>query len=254
MNSRALPILCVLAIAATSAVANEDSFARRSSVALFIGGNASMPGSFRGQTIPFDTVDPAGSTVYHDLKFSDAYDDDYLTGAEFDFAVNPSLTAFGRFAYQSFDGQNVHVGEFTANDFSAAPVHAQFSDTNTKEYDVGARYLLAPFSGLRPYVGLALGAEHLGATRAEFRNVDGSGTTRVALGEADTVFHQSLETGLQYSPTADFGLRLSVAANHVNADTKSSDPNLALVGLDNTQADVRSHWEYPVQIGALWKF
>ena len=51
-----------------------------------------------------------------------------------------------------------------------------------------------------------------------------------------------------------FDLRLSVAANHVDADTKSSDPNLALVGLDNTQADVRSHWDYPVELGGVWKF
>ena len=68
------------------------------------------------------------------------------------------------------------------------------------------------------------------------------------------MFHQSLETSLQFAPGDSFGLRLSVAANHVDADTKSNDPNLALVGLDNTQADVRSHWEYPVELGGVWRF
>lgn len=254
MKSRTFSIMCALTIAGASAAANADSFAQRSSVAVFIGGNAAMPGSFRGQTVPFDTVDPAGSTVYHDLKFSDAYNDAYVTGAEFDYEVMHNLTAYGRFAYQNFSGQDVHVGEFTSNDFATAPLHAQFSDTDAQEYDIGARYLFNTSAGIRPYVGLALGAEHLGATRAEFRNVDGSGSTKVTLGEADTVFHQSVETGLQFSPAPSFDLRLSVAANHVDADTRSSDPNLALVGLDNTQADVRSHWDYPVELGGVWKF
>ncbi len=46
----------------------------------------------------------------------------------------------------------------------------------------------------------------------------------------------------------------SVVYDDVDADTKSGDPNLALVGLDNTQADVRSQWEYPVELGGVWKF
>ena len=66
--------------------------------------------SFRGQTVPFETSDPGGSTVYHDLKFSDAYDNRYTTGAEFDYAVNPNITAYGRFAYQMFHGQNIQGG------------------------------------------------------------------------------------------------------------------------------------------------
>jgi len=258
MKSRTASKLCVLAIeiaiGGASAAANADSFAEHSSVVLFAGGNAAMPGSFRGQTVPFDTVDPAGSTVYHDLKFSDAYNDRYTAGAEFDYAVKPNLTAFGRFAYQEFNGQEVHVGEFTSTSFDTQPVNARFDDTRTQEYDLGARYSFAPVGGVLPFVGLALGAEHLAATRAEFQNVSGTGTTNVVLGEADTVFHQRLETGLQFSPASSFDLRLSVAANHVDADTKSNDPNLALVGLDSTQADVRSHWEYPVELGGVWKF
>jgi hypothetical protein len=26
------------------------------------------------------------------------------------------------------------------------------------------------------------------------------------------------------------------------------------VGLDNTHADVRNHWEYPIELGGVWKF
>ena len=37
--------------------------------------------------LPIETADPAGSTVYHDLKFSDAYDQRYTAGAEVDYDV-----------------------------------------------------------------------------------------------------------------------------------------------------------------------
>jgi Outer membrane protein beta-barrel domain len=258
MNSRSASKLLVPGVVATLAVAaaaaHADDTGSRFGIVLFGGGNAAMPGSFRGQTVPYDSIDPAGSIVYHDLKFADAYNDRYTLGTEFDYAVMPNLSAYGRFAYQNFNGQNVHVGEFTGTDFNMQPVLAQFQDTNTQEYDIGARYNFGMMGAVQPFFGLALGAEHLGATRADFQNVSGTGTTNVVLGQADTVFHQRLETGLQFSPADKFDLRLSVAANHVDADTKSNDPNLALVGLDNTMADVRSHWEYPVEFGGVWKF
>ena len=237
------------------AAARADSFGERSSVTFFVGANADMPGSFRGQTVPFETGDPAGATVYHDLKFSDAYNDRYTTGAEFDYALNPSITAFGRFAYQTFNGQETQVGTWRSTDLSEShPVSARFSDTNAQEYDVGARYLFGKFDGVAPFFGLAVGAERLSAAHADFLNVSGTGSTNVVLGEADTVFHQRAETGVQFSPAKSVDLRLTVAANHVDADTKSNDPNLAMVGLDPTEAVYRHHWDYPVELGAAIKF
>src|SRR3569832_713407 len=107
------------------AAARADSFAERSSLTFFIGANADMPGSFRGQTVPFETSDPFGATVFHVLRFSDAYDDRYTTGAEFDYALNSSITAFGRFAYQTFNGQETQVGTWRSTDLSEShPVRA----------------------------------------------------------------------------------------------------------------------------------
>lgn len=253
MKSASASLLFVFIAGAAAAQASDSG--SRSSIVMFAGGNAAMPGSFRGQTVPLQIGDPAGSVVYDDLKFSDAYHDRYSLGAEYDYALRPNLDLFGRYAYQSFNGEQVSVGKFTSTNFDLdQPVRANFNDTHTQELDVGARYDFAPMKGIRPFVGVALGAEKLAPTRAEFRNIGNTGTTNVVLGEGDTVFQQRVETGLQFSPADKFDLRLSVAANHVDADTKSSDPNLALVGLDNTQADVRSHWEYPVELGGVWKF
>ena len=254
MKSATASLLFVLTIAGAAAAQASDS-GSRSSVVLFAGGNAAMPGSFRGQTVPPQVGDPAGAVVYDDLKFADAYHDRYSLGAEYDYALRPNLALFGRYAYQAVNGEQVSVGNFTSTNFDLdQPVRAKFSDTNTQELDVGARYDFAPMKGIRPFVGVAPGAERLAPTRAEFRNIGNTGTTSVVQGESDTVFQQRVETGLQFSPADKFDLRLSVAANHVDADTKSSDPDLALVGLDNTQADVRSHWEYPVELGGVWKF
>jgi hypothetical protein len=252
---KSVSVLLALSIVG-AASAQASDFGSKSSVVLFAGGNAAMPGSFRGQTVPLEITDPDGSVVYNDLKFEDAYNDRYSVGAEYDYALRPNLDLFGRYAYQAFNGQEITVGSFSSPALDTTqPVAARFSDTHTQELDVGARYDFAPMHGIRPFVGLALGAEKLAPTRAGFLNVAGPGTiTNVVLGESDTVFQQRVETGLQFSPGEKFDVRLSVAANHVDADTRSSDPDLALVGLDNTQADVRSHWEYPVELGGVWKF
>jgi hypothetical protein len=253
MNARSTSLLCVALVAAGGA-ARADEFRQHASFALFAGGNAAMPGSFRGQTVPFDTGEPAGAIVYHDLKFDDAYDHQYTMGGEFDYAFSPSLTGFGRVGYANFDGKQERVGTFTSAATEQSPVLARFEDTNTREYDLGARYTFMPGSSWRPFVGAALGATHLSSAKADFPNLDGSGTTRVTLGESDMVFSQRAELGLQFAPMRNFDLRLSAAADHVDADTKSSDPNLALVGLSNTNAEERNHWDYPVELAAVWNF
>jgi opacity protein-like surface antigen len=252
MIPRSFSMSCALALFAAGA-AHADDFRNRTSFALFAGENSAMPGSFRGQTVPFDTIDPAGSIVYHDLKFADAYDHRYTTGAELDYALSPQLTGFGRFGYSTFNGRNHEVGEFTSNTFEMSPVRANFEDTSSRELDLGARYSFMEGSRWRPFVGAALGATRLSDTKAEFFN-PGGGATKVTLGEAETVFSQRVETGLQFAPVENFDVRLTAAANHVNADTKSSDPNLALVGLSNTEPDVRNHWDYPVELAAVWNF
>ena len=74
MNTRFTSVLFVFGLAGA---AHADDFASHSSFVLFGGGNAGMPGSFRGQTVPFTSTDPPGTTVYDDLKFEDAYDHRY---------------------------------------------------------------------------------------------------------------------------------------------------------------------------------
>ena len=253
-RTTALSLLAAACAAAASA-AHAAPLADNWSVEMFAGGNAAMPGSFRGQTVPLETADPAGSTVYHDLKFSDAYDQRYTAGAEVDYAFNSNMTAFGRAAYSQFDGSTHEIGRYEPN--VSGPfqnVNARFDDTSTREFDLGGRYTFAPGAKLRPFVGAALGATRLSATRAEFDHVNDTGQTPVELSRAATVFQQRVETGLQYSPMENFDLRLTAAASHLDAGKRSDDPNLALVGLDSAQGEMRGHWDYPAELGAVWHF
>jgi len=254
MKSRSASLLFAAACAA-SAAAHALPLTDNLSIEMFAGGNAAMPGSFRGQTVPLETTDPAGSTVYHDLKFSDAYDQRYTAGTELDYAFNSRMTAFGRAAYSEFNGSNHQIGRFDPGASGAFEnVNAQFNDTSTREFDLGGRYTFAPGAKLRPFFGAALGATHLSATRAEFEHVNDTGRTPVELGRAGTVFQQRVETGLQYSPMENFDLRLTAAASHLDAGRRSDDPNLALVGLDSAHGELRGHWDYPAELGAVWHF
>ena len=247
MNARTTSLLLALAVGA-AAHADDDS---RYSFAVFGGTNAEMPGSFRGQTTPLAT--DGGSITYDDLKFQDAYDHRYTMGAEFDYSFTPQFAGYGRYAYAQFNGREHDVGNLVSDSAGVVPVSATFDDTNTQEFDLGARYTFSTGSKWQPFVGASLGATRLGAARADLPDVNG-GMTKVTLGEADTVFSQRFETGLQFAPMPNLGFRLSAAANHLDADTKSSDPNLALVGLSNTSGEERSHWDYPIELAAVWNF
>jgi len=255
MKLRFASLLFVIGSAGAAAGAHAGDFGSKSSLVVFGGGNSTMPGSIPGQTVVFSGAgDEPGTTVYDNLKFEDVYRNDYNLGTEFDYAFTPQLTAFGRYNYSSFTGKNQQLGEFTSESGATTPVYAAFSDTDTNELDVGARYTFLPSSHLQPFVGLAIGAEHLSATRADFEYQGGQGETNVKLGEAENVFHQRAEAGLQYAATSNLGFRLSVAASHVNTETKSNDPNLERVGLGRIVSGSADHWDYPIELGAVAYF
>jgi hypothetical protein len=244
------------ACAAASAAAQALPLTDQASIELFAGGNTSAPGAFRGQGLKLDVPGSAGSTVYNDLRFSDAYSNRYTAGAEFDYAFNSRFTTFGRAAYSEFDGKSREIGQFFPNDSSQTiqKVGAQFGDTASREFDLGTRYTFAPGAKLRPFVGAAVGVTHLSAARADFDRIGDAGLTPVELGRAGDVFQQRLETGLTYSPMDNFDLRLTAAASHLDAGKRSEDPNLALIGLDTLHNEVRGHWDYPAELGAVWHF
>jgi hypothetical protein len=219
---------------------------------LFAGGNVAMPGSFRGPA-PFNSG--AGSVTYDDLKFDDAYEHRLGGGAELAYSFDPHLAAFARASYNEFNGDRFRIGELTpAGSGTPRAIAANFGDTATREFDLGARYTFEPWGRVYPFAGAALGATHLSGTRAAVDNLNGFGTTYVELGRPKTVFSQRAELGLQYSPLRNFALRLTAAADHVDADSRSDDPNLALLGLDTARGEVRGHWDYPAELGAVWHF
>jgi hypothetical protein len=255
MNTRFSRSIFAAACVAAASAAHALPRTERASFVLFAGGNVSMPGSFRGQTEPLQTSDPLGSTVYNDLKFSDAYKDGVTAGGEFDYAFDSHVSGFARAAYTEFDGSTHNIGEFEPTvDGTGHAISATFGDTATRELDLGARYTFMPETKLRPFVGAALGAAHLSATRAEVGNINGFGDTHVELAPASTVFQQRLETGLQFSPMRNFDLRLTAAATHTDGAHPSDDPNLALLGLNRSGGEVREHWDYPAELGAVWHF
>lgn len=246
--------LFAAACVAAASSARALPFTDKLSVELFAGGNVAMPGSFRGPGAPFESSSPAGEATYGNLDFEDAYSNRVSGGAELGYSLSEHLSAFARAAYNEFDGDRVTLGQFAPTDEATRSIGASFGDTATREFDLGMRYTFAPWHKVSPFAGAALGATHLAATRAEVDDLDGFGTTSVELGKRQTVFSQRAEVGLQISPLRAFDLRLTAAADHLDAERRSDDPNLALLGLDNSRGDVREHWDYPVELGAVWKF
>lgn len=250
---------CVAAASAAQALPHSPSYSNsrdeKFSFELFAGGDVAMPGSFRGETAPLQTTTPAGSVTYGDLKFDDAYAHRLGGGAELAYSFDDRVSAFARASYNEFSGDHVDIGSFEpATPAASRIIGAEFGDTATREFDLGARYTFSPWGKVYPFAGAALGATHLSATRAIVDNLSGFGTTGVELGKARTVFSQRAELGLQVSPMRNFDVRLTAAADHVDADRPSGDQGLVSLGLDNTRGELRDHWSYPVEVGGVWHF
>lgn len=233
------------ACVAASSAAHAAPLSDRTSFELFAGGNLATQDPYRGPT----RVDgPDGATNFDRLDFDDAHRHDYTAGAEFDYNVDSHVSAFARAAYSQYDGESREIGSTTSTGASAVPIDAHFSDADSRQLNVGARYTFLTGDKWRPFVGAALGAEHVSDTYAMVHN------TRVGIAKADTMFQQRVETGLQYSPVRNFDLRLTAAASHVNGGDAANDPNLGLLGLDSAHTGVQAHWEYPAELGAVWHF
>jgi opacity protein-like surface antigen len=244
MKPRSASSLFAAACVAAASAAHALPLSDRASFELFAGGNLATPGSFRG---PLRIESPQGVTNYTRLDFDDAYQHDYTAGAELGFNLDSHVSLFAQAAYSRFNGQNHEIG-YTAPTAGFVPIHAQFSDVNSGELELGARYTFAMGEKWRPFVGAALGAEHVSDTYATVDNV------RVGLGKSGTLFQQRVETGLQYSPMENFDVRLTAAASHVDGGKSADDPYLALLGLDSSNSTMHAHWDYPAEIGAVWHF
>jgi hypothetical protein len=251
MNPRTLSFFIAVALGGAAA-AQAVPLGDRASVELFVGGNAGLPGSFSdGSTHLQNTT--TGDIAYDRVHFDDAYDHRYTGGAEFDYAIDSNLAAYARASYAEFNGERHEVGSLFGDD-GRVPINAQFEDNTQRQLDLGARYTFSPEARLRPFVGLALGASDLSATRAMIDNPAEGGATRVMLAKGGTVFEQRLETGVQFSPLDNFDIRLTAAASHLGGQKASDDPNLALLGVAPSHSTIGTRWSYPAELGAVWHF
>ena len=246
MNPRIASSMFAAACVAAASAAHALPLTDRTSIELFAGGNVSTPGSFRG---PAFIEGPNGNTAYTRLNYDDAYKHDYTTGVELAFNVNPHVSAFAQADYSQFNGQLLKIGQLDSPTGGQVPVEARFGDSDSEDLDVGARYSFTPLGEQwRSFVGAALGAKHMSNT---FATVNDS---KIQMSKSDTVFQQRLEAGVQYSPVANFGLRLTASAMHVDGVNGTADPALSLLGLDSTNSGIHQHWEYPAELGAVWHF
>jgi hypothetical protein len=252
MNPRSISFFVAVALVGGAAAAQALPLGDSASVELFVGGNAGVPGSFSvGST---RLVDSAGGDIAYDrVHFDNAYDHRYTGGAEFNYAFDSRLSGFARASYAQFNGEKHEIGTLFGDD-GRVPVNAQFEDNNERQFDLGARYTFSPEARFRPFVGLALGASDLSATRAMIDNLGSGGATRVELAKGGTVFEQRLETGVQFSPMPNFDLRLTAAASHLGGQKASDDPNLALLGVVPSHSTIGARWDYPAELGAVWHF
>ena len=195
-----------------------------------------------------------GTLSLDKLRYEDMFRRRYDTGLELDYSVDTNLQAYGRFGYESLGGRTSRVGTLSSESLATSdPLSARFSDADNMSFELGSRYYWQMPGNWRPFAGAAVGATHLDGIRATFTS---PGTDidlqNAQLTRAGTVFSQSLETGVEFNPATNFGLRLGVNADHTSSPHSADDPSLTALGIDTD--DNHGRWSFPLSIAANYRF
>jgi opacity protein-like surface antigen len=265
MNTRNLNLIAAATLIA--GVAGRACAADQSdpwSLSILGGDSVAMTGSLRSPSITLignlGSIDAplagaSGTLSLDKLRYEDMFRRRYDTGLELDYSFDPNMQAYGRFGYESLGGRTRRVGTLTSESLPTPdPLNARFSDADNMSFELGTRYYWQMPGNWRPFAGAALGATHLDGIRATFT----SPGTDIDLKNAQftrssTVFSQSVETGIEYDPGTNFGLRLGAGADHVSSPRTVNDPALTALGVDDT-GDAHGRWSFPVSIAANYRF
>jgi opacity protein-like surface antigen len=263
MNTRHIRTLAALALTgglARGAVAADSPW----TLSIFGGDSAGISGELRApgsiSITDLGVVDPAlsgvpGTLTLDKLRYDDLFSRRYDTGLELGYAFSENLQGFGRVTYDNLSGRARRIGALQVAGLSTpAPLDAHFADADNLSLDLGTRYFFSTNTPWRPYAGASLGATHLDAMRATISVPDTAlDLTNVSFTRPSTVFSQTIETGVEYKPSSNFGVRLSVDADHIGAPRSAHDPSLTELGFD-TGHGAEARWDFPVAVAATYHF
>ena len=264
MKYRSVQILTALTLIAGAARTASAQEAGQWSLSILGGDSIAESGSLRApmrSTITdLGVLDPSlagtpGALSLDKLKYEDLFKRRYDTGLELDYSLTDNLQTFGRFNYEALGGRTRSIGEFGGESLtSPTPVTARFADEDNSSLELGSRYYWSTGSNWRPFAGLALGATHMDAIRASLAApVADPDLKNLRFTRTGTVFSQSLETGVEYNPSNEFGVRLSLDADHMGTPPSADDTRLAGLGF-NAGDDAHSRWAFPLTVAASYHF
>jgi hypothetical protein len=206
------------------------------------------------------TLDPAlsgssGTLRLDKLRYEDVFRRRFDTGLELDYSFNDNLQSYGRFGYTSLGAHESTIGALESTAIgSPEAVRAHFAEANNMSFELGSRYLWMTGTAWKPFAGFSLGATHLDAMTATLSAPDlTTDLNDLRFTRGGTVFSQSLQTGVDYTPNEAFDLRFAIDADHFGKPSNGDDPRLTSLGFGPND-DARSFWSFPVSVAAAFHF
>jgi hypothetical protein len=131
------------------------------------------------------------------------------------------------------------------------PIEVGFGDYQAWGFDVGYRYFLTTDYTARPFVGGALGFQHVDAITMTMTSLAGLSVTELPFYDDSWVVQWRMGTGLMWDISDRFGAQVTVDIRY--SGVLSDVSGLGSLGFERIN-DQGNRWTFPIMAGAFVKF
>ena len=168
----------------------------------------------------------------------------FRVGGAYNLTSDSQLTA--AFGWEQAESDVAEAGLL-----AGLPIDVGFSDYQAWGFDVGYRYFLATDYAARPFVGSALGFQHVDAITVTMTSPAGLSVTALPFYDDSWVVQWRVGTGLMWDISDRFGALVTIDIRY--SGVLSDVSGIGSLGFDRIN-DQGNRWTFPIMAGAFVKF
>ena len=134
---------------------------------------------------------------------------------------------------------------------AGAPIDVRFSDYQAWGFDIGYRQFISSRFKARPFVGGAIGFQHVDEITVDLNSIAGLTVTELPFYDDSWVVQWRLGTGLLWDIGERYGALVTIDLRYLGV--LSDESGIGSLGFERIN-DQGNRWTFPIMVGAFVKF